>query len=299
MAKWMEDIIQFFLDLLQVTSGYLAPEKCVWYLIARRWKKGVPTLLANKSTHRGISMKSKATGTISAVKRNAVSKGHRTLGFHLCGDGTSRAHKKVMKENAIKYGESITSSSLKRGECAMAYNICYTASLGYGTEATSLSLDECKEIQKSPVNAILPEMGVNRNTKREVVFGTTKYGELGLAHLTAVQGYAQLKYLLGRLRSDDTSGTLYRILMEFTQLEYDMEEEILSCDFDKYKNNILTPNWITECWRFLKQYDTTIETTGTWKPLRGRKGDIALCKRNEGHQQVQNVSPSFLSLRLH
>jgi hypothetical protein len=34
----MEEIIQFFLDLLQVTGGDLAPEKCVWYLIIHRWK---------------------------------------------------------------------------------------------------------------------------------------------------------------------------------------------------------------------------------------------------------------------
>jgi hypothetical protein len=34
MVKRMEDIIQFFLDVLQVTGGDLAPEKCVWYLIA-------------------------------------------------------------------------------------------------------------------------------------------------------------------------------------------------------------------------------------------------------------------------
>jgi hypothetical protein len=122
MIKRMEDIIQFFLDLLQVTGGDLAPEKCVWLLIAHRLKKGVPTLLTNKSTHRGITMQSKATGTISAVKRKAVSQGHRTLGFHLCGDGTSRAHKKLMKENAIKYDEAIMSSFLKRGEYAMAYN---------------------------------------------------------------------------------------------------------------------------------------------------------------------------------
>jgi hypothetical protein len=45
---------------------------------------------------------------------------------------------------------------------------------------------------------------------------------------------------------------------------------------EKYKKNILTPNWITECWRFLKQCDATIETTGTWKLLRGRKDDVAL-----------------------
>jgi hypothetical protein len=32
----MEEIIHFFLDLLQVTGGDLVPEKCVWYLISHR-----------------------------------------------------------------------------------------------------------------------------------------------------------------------------------------------------------------------------------------------------------------------
>jgi hypothetical protein len=69
----------------------------------------------------------------------------------------------------------------------MAYNSCYMESLGYWTETTSLSMEECKEIQKPPVNAILTKMGIGRNTKREVVFGTTKYGGLGLTHLSALQ----------------------------------------------------------------------------------------------------------------
>jgi hypothetical protein len=188
MVKRMEDIIQFFLDLLQVTGGDLAPEKYVWYLIAHRWNKGVPTLLANKTTHRGIVMKSKATGTISAVNRKAVSQGHIFLGYHLCGDGTSCAHKKATRENAIKYGEAIKSSSLQRGECTMAYNSCYMASLGYVKTAKYLSMDECKEIQKTPVNEILPKMGISRNTNGEVVFGKTQYGGLGLTQLAAVQG---------------------------------------------------------------------------------------------------------------
>jgi hypothetical protein len=50
----------------------------------------------------------------------------------------------------------------------------------------------------------------------------------------------------------------------------------LSRDFDKYEKNILTPNLISECWRLLKQYDAKTVITGIWKPLRGRKGDIAL-----------------------
>jgi hypothetical protein len=172
-----------------------------------------------------------------------------------------------MQEKAINYGEAIMSSSLKRGECAMAYNHCCMASMGYETAATSLRMEKREAIQKPPVNEILPKMGIHRKTARDVVFGTTKYGGLGLAHLAAVQGYGQLQYLPGHLRSEYTAGTLYRILMEFTQLEDGMEEEILRFDFDKYVKNMLTPNWITECWRFLKKCDATIGTTGTWKTI--------------------------------
>jgi hypothetical protein len=77
-------------------------------------------------------MKSKATGTISEVKRNSVSQGHRTLGFHSYGDRTSRAHKKVMKENAINYGEAIKSSSLKRGNVQWLTTVATWRSLGMG-----------------------------------------------------------------------------------------------------------------------------------------------------------------------
>jgi hypothetical protein len=52
----MEEIIQFFLDLLQVKGGDLAPEKCVWYLISHRWKYGKPRLLQKHSSHRGIKI---------------------------------------------------------------------------------------------------------------------------------------------------------------------------------------------------------------------------------------------------
>jgi hypothetical protein len=77
----------------------------MWYLIAHRWKKGVPQLLAKRASHRGIEITSNATWQTSGIKRNAVNKGHRTLGFHLTGDGTSTAHKKIMKKkqkNTVK-----------------------------------------------------------------------------------------------------------------------------------------------------------------------------------------------------
>jgi hypothetical protein len=67
----MEDRIQFFLDLLQVTGGDLAPEKFAWYLIGHRWIKGVPALIQIEQQHRSISMTSRSSGQVSGIKRKA------------------------------------------------------------------------------------------------------------------------------------------------------------------------------------------------------------------------------------
>jgi hypothetical protein len=135
----MEEIIQFFLDLLQVTGGNLSPEKCVWYLVSHCWKDGKPQLLQKHSSHRGIKIVSRSTNTESGVKRKAPTKGHRTLGFFMTGVGTCTAHKKLMQEKASLYATAITRSSVWKGESGLAYNSLYLPSIGYGTPATTLS----------------------------------------------------------------------------------------------------------------------------------------------------------------
>jgi hypothetical protein len=45
LVERMEVVLQFFLDLLQVTGGDLAPEKCAWYFIGHRWNNGVSRLI--------------------------------------------------------------------------------------------------------------------------------------------------------------------------------------------------------------------------------------------------------------
>jgi hypothetical protein len=89
----MEDIIQFFLSLLKVTGGNLAPEKCAWYLIGNLWNKCVPTLVQIEPQHRSISMTSRLSGQVSGIKWKSPTEEHRALGFFMTGDGTSNDHK--------------------------------------------------------------------------------------------------------------------------------------------------------------------------------------------------------------
>jgi hypothetical protein len=94
----MEEILQFFLDLLQVTAGDLAPDNLMWYLISHPWKDRNPRLLQKHSSHRGIKIVLRSTTTESGVKRKAPNEGHRTLGLCMTGDRTCTSHKKVMIE---------------------------------------------------------------------------------------------------------------------------------------------------------------------------------------------------------
>jgi hypothetical protein len=90
-------------------------------------------------------------------------------------------------------------TSLSIGECSIAYGAYYMPSLVYGIPASSLMYKECEDMQHPVVAAILPKMGILRNTARTVVFGPPQYCGLGLNHLAAVQGYIRIQYLLGYL----------------------------------------------------------------------------------------------------
>jgi hypothetical protein len=148
----------------------------------------------------------------------------------MTGDGTISAHKKLMKEKSVLFGGAIMGSSLWRSESAIAYNSFYLPSLGYGMGATTLSFQECEDIQRPFIKAILPKMGINRKAARSVVFGTAQFGGLGLDHLATIQGYSGLQYLLGHILYGDHTGQLMRMLIEYTQLECGTMENILEQD---------------------------------------------------------------------
>jgi hypothetical protein len=257
----MKEMIQVFLDLLQVTGGDLAPDKYVWYLIFHRWKDGKPRLLQKYSSHRGIKILSRSTNTDAGVKPKAPGEGHRTLGFLMTGDGTCSAQKKVMTEKESLYATAIRCSSMWKGEYELAYNSVYLPSLGYGTPATTLTQQECYNIQKPVVNAILPKMGISRKSPRGIVFGTAQYGCLGLGHLAAYQGHKRLQYLMDHLHCNITAGKMMCSMLDYTQLECSCTGNVLEQDYGRYSGVIMIENCITAIWENLHSCNSTLKIT--------------------------------------
>jgi hypothetical protein len=81
----------------------------------------------------------------------------------MTGDGPSNDHLRVMHEKGLAYAMAIRNSTLPHGECSMAYGAYYLPSLAYDTPATTLSYNECEDVQRAVIAAILTKMGIIRN----------------------------------------------------------------------------------------------------------------------------------------
>jgi hypothetical protein len=88
-----------------------------------------------------------------------------------------------------------------------------------------------------------------------------------LDHLTAVQGFGRMQYLMGHLRCKNNTGQLLKILIDFTHLECGCPMAIFeSSHHAQYKLTILTSNWVTDIWTYPTLYNAQLEISGLWKP---------------------------------
>jgi hypothetical protein len=151
--------------------------------------------------------------------------------------------------------------------------------LAYGTPATTLSYKECQDVQREVIAAILPKMGIVRNAARKVVFGTAKYGGLGLNQLATIQNYSRLQYLIGHIRIKSITSKLIRQQLDYTQLEVGCSTQVLGQDFTRYSQAILCPSWITSIWELLHACKATVAINSEWSPQSERIGDITLMEK--------------------
>jgi hypothetical protein len=119
-------------------------------------------------------------------------------------------------------------------------------------------------------------MGISRKAHRSVVFGTAQFGGLGLEHLAAYQGHNRLRYLLGHLRCNSTTGKLMRSMLDYTQLECGCSGNVLEEDYERYSRVLLTENLITGIWEHLHSCKSTLKITAEWKPLPNHKNDVVM-----------------------
>eukprot|EP00957_Ditylum_brightwellii_P189914 14457583-Ditylum_brightwellii.AAC.1 len=114
------------------------------------------------------------------------------------------------------------------------------------------------------VYAILPKLGFNRHTVREIIYKSTQFGGFQFAHLYNEQEYLVLKHLLGHLREKTITGNQIMIALSYAQLVAGNSEPYLQ---EVTTNRSYVPtSWLCNIRTFLRSCKGSILIPDLWLP---------------------------------
>eukprot|EP00957_Ditylum_brightwellii_P173770 13229713-Ditylum_brightwellii.AAC.1 len=124
--------------------------------------------------------------------------------------------------------------------------------------------EDSLSIMQPFICAILPKLGLNCNSPREIIYGSMKYGEFHLLHLYLEQGYLAVKHLIRHSREETIVGVQIMILLSYVQLVSGSGFTYL----DKvYANRSYVPaTWLGSIQSFLAVCKGTAVVLNVWLP---------------------------------
>ena len=147
--------------------------------------------------------------------------------------------------------------------------------LGYPLPALTFSEADCHRLQSPTLAAFLPKIHLNRHVARSIVFGSIKFGGLGIRSLYSIQSLGQLTLFIGHIRAADKTDKLLRISLSYLQLVVGSAKTVLMLPTSTY-SAWTERKWLLSFWTFLKRAKLTSTVTGHWVPEARRTNDFLL-----------------------
>ena len=249
--------------LLRTTGGAIEPSKTFWVRIAHEWKNGRPVLKKADQTEE-LWVKN-SSGTPEKIEQIDPSTARRTLGVWQAADGQEDTQTAVLLSKIKNWGEHSTGMTKKESSTAMVSTI--GRAIRYPLAATTLSTQQCKEVDISFKQNVLGKMGVVRTAPDKVVFSPTKLGGIGL-HMTEIdQTIDHVKMIMQHGHQDTVTGTLLRNTLEQIAIDagqggnpFEFEPDLLSYTTER----TWIQNTIQSCSKFKIHIESPFQGIPKW-----------------------------------
>jgi hypothetical protein len=170
------------------------------------WTNGIPRLATIRMTPAGLELTTGGSEALKTVPRKEPTEAFCTLGVYIAGSGSQAKQAAVLRTHSEAYQDSLQKASLTPSEAYWSYMMYLRPRLNYPLPCCSLTSAQCRTIQAPALAVFLPKLHLNRHTSQAVLFGSLKYGGLGLPELYTDQVHGQLKLLIGHLKLQDEAG---------------------------------------------------------------------------------------------
>lgn len=251
-------IPQHYEKLLFSSGGALNIKKCHWIMIAWKWNHGKATMMTSSDCPGQLFLTSGTSETPEEVPRLEPNTAYRTQGAHITVTGSMKKSVALNRQKSVEYAGLLGLSNLSRCEAYFSYILYFYPKISYALPISTFTQRECTFIQAPAKSALLPKIGINRNTSKNIIHGPHQFGGLQLQDIYTDQGIGQLRLLIGHLRRGGETSHLLRIAISIMQQRVGSSILFFNLPYPKYDGWIET-TWLTSLWKFLHITNVLIE----------------------------------------
>ena len=242
-------------------------------------------------------MQEKYGGVYVTIKRLEPSTAHKNLGCHIAVTMNQAKQFEKIRDKIIEWVHRIHSAPLTTQEKVDAYHSFLESSLLYVLATTSFTYQQCQELNKYLSPVLLNINKIQRHGDRAIIYAGLEHGGLNINSIFHLQGMQKIKFLMMHLRKMDTTGTLMKISMGYTQLECGMPKPFY--EYNYYRMQYLTtPTWITNLWQYASECRVSMKEADSWTYIPSREYDFFLMEAVHNSSIPQEPKEIFNQIRL-
>jgi hypothetical protein len=275
-AQDLRETAQKWETLLHSTGGALELSKCFYYLVQWKFdKRGNPSIAPPDPDIPPIELVSSANGDTVKIKQLDCSEPHKTLGVLISPSRNYTAERKRLADKAREFGQQAAAASIYPRQARRAYQGIYVGRMRYGLLASTMKQEDYQTIQSPATQAILPKLGFNRNMPKEVVYGPTELGGVGLQDLYVMQGTRKVITIVEHVRCKTNLGLMILATIQWTQHSLGVGFDILRDPARRIPPSF-GDSWIRGVRQFLARSNCQLELPESYQPTPRREGDTTL-----------------------
>ena len=273
LCERMQTEAQKWNDLLWNSGGALEIPKCSFHVIESDWNPNGKPFLKGGTQPNKIMITNDQVPFQVQHRSNYCS--HRTLGCHVNPANTMVAQRKALQTKSDAAAAILTTHILSQSDTKVYYNSYYLPSITYPFPVTSLTEEECINIQNKFMQTIVRKCGYNTHMKLEIRYAPTSYGGAGFRPLYVEQGIAQILTAIKHLRTPSGQpGKLLHIALSWAQAYIGTSRFIWLAPHQTIPNH--PASWIESIRIFLKKINGSIqlEENNNIVPKKLRERDV-------------------------
>ena len=252
--------LQEHVNLVNVTGGDIALDKCDFYHIQFRFEEGEAVCVAMVEQDSELVIIDPNTKKPIKIQQMDCDEEHMTLGCYVNPIGVNRKAVKQLVTYAKEWRNNVETSKLPSQYVLYSYESMLKMRLRYRLPAYSMTFDQCEEVMKIVRPTILHSMHLHRNFAKNIMETGDRHMGMKIYHLYDMMGMEKLRFMFMHIRRNDVTGRMMLILIKHMQIECGSGTPFFHLDYNTW-GNFATWNWITHLWEYLDSRAIQLDLT--------------------------------------